>query len=378
MTTVLRASGSAEFLRIVPALAGFTPRRSLVLLPFQGARTCGAMRLDLPSDDTDLDMFADAAVGLISRVDDTDAVAVVVYADDSPEHTGDGLVLPLAVAVDSLLWRAEEAGLRVVDALCVTPKGWSSYLADDPRLGDLDELAQTPDVPGLGDVTGDQLAGAELPHSDLAMKERVARALRDITDVLDHDAIGPLSGRENPAALAAIAALDDIPAFFESLLDEPENLPIFATAALLWCLDRPVFRDVALAQWATGADGGARALDAQLSFARSGRMIPDDLGSVFLGVGPAPDADRLRLALAVVRQTAASAPRASRPGPLTAAAWLSWALGRSSHAGHYLDLVQAIDPDYGLAALLRTMVDAAVLPEWTFSRANAASSGPTT
>lgn len=372
MTTVLRASDSADFLGIVPALAGFTPRRSVVLLPFQGSRTHGAMRLDLPSGDTDLEAYADAAVGLIARVTGTDAVAVVVYSDEGPESTTDGLVLPVAVAVDELLWRAEDAGLRIVDALCVTPRGWSSYLADEPRLGDLGELAPVPEVPGLGDVAGDQLSGTALPVADLARKERVARALREIGDLLDHDAIGPLTGRESPAALAGIAALADIPAFFEALLEHPDTAPVSATGALLWCLDRPVFRDVALAQWATGVDGGILTLQAQLSFARDGRMISDDLGAVFLGMGPAPDPDRLRLALGVVRHAAAAAPRASRPGPLTAAAWLSWALGRSSHAGHYLDLVRDIDPHYGLAALLRTMVDAAVLPEWTFRRGGAA------
>ncbi|MEV4669846.1 DUF4192 family protein [Microbacterium sp. LWO12-1.2] len=377
MTTVLRASDSADFLGIVPALAGFTPRRSVVLLPFQGSRTHGAMRLDLPSGDTDLEAYADAAVGLIARVTGTDAVAVVVYSDEGPESTADGLVLPVAVAVDELLWCAEDAGLRIVDALCVTPRGWSSYLADEPRLGGLDELA-VPEVPGLGDVAGDQLAGTALPAADLARKERVARALRDIGEVLDQDAIGPLTGDESPAVLAAIAALADIPAFFESVLENPQDAPTYVTAALLWCLDRPVFRDVALAQWATGVDAGIRTLQAQLSFARDGRMISDELGAVFLGMGPAPDADRLRLALGVVRHAAAAAPRASRPGPLTAAAWLSWALGRSSHAGHYLDLVHDIDPQYGLAALLRTIVEATMLPEWTFRRDATPPEGTTT
>ncbi len=97
-------------------------------------------------------------------------------------------------------------------------------------------------------------------------------------------------------------------------------------------------------------------------------LVRGILGAVFFGRGPRPDPDRLRLALAMVRNAAARAPRASRPGPLTAAAWLSWALGRSTHAAHYLDLVREIDPEYGLAALLSTIVGAGVLPEWTFVR----------
>ncbi|WP_218683236.1 DUF4192 family protein, partial [Microbacterium sp. BF1] len=52
--------------------------------------------------------------------------------------------------------------------------------------------------------------------------------------------------------------------------------------------------------------------------------------------------------------------------PLTVAAWLSWALGRASHAGRYLDMVREIDPRYPLAALLETMIGGAMLPEWAF------------
>lgn len=366
MTTVLRASGSAEFLSIVPSLAGFTPTESLVLLPFHGSRTCGAMRLDLPTDDVDLRDYADAAIGLVSRVDRTDAVAVVVYTDDEVHSTRDGLVLPFAVEVDEVLGRAEDAGLRIVDALCVTPDGWSSYLDGEPEIRSLAHAV--PEVPGVGDVSGDQLAGATLPRVDLAAKERVAHALRDSTELLERSSAGELRGVENPQSLAALVLLEDVPAFFEAVLASPDDLPPFATAALLWCLDRPLFRDVALTQWATDAPGGARTLRAQLAFADTRSTVPDDLGDVFLGRGPTPDPERLRRALTLVRAVAARAPRASRLGPLTAAAWFSWALGRASHAAHYLDLVREIDPEYGLAALLETMISAAMLPEWAFRR----------
>jgi hypothetical protein len=368
MTTLLRASGSAEFLRLVPALAGFTPRESIVILPFRGSRSYGAMRLDLPEPDMSLEEYADTAVGLVSRVDGTDAVAVVVYTDSEPHPTRDGLVLPFAVEVDELLGCAEDAGLRVVDALCVTPAGWSSYLAGDPEIGPLADIVTGAETPSDGDVSEDQFAGTDLPPADLAEKERVGQALMDLSDILCRDECGTLTGRENPLAIAALVMLEDVPAFFESVLREPEDLPPFATAALLWCLDRPLFRDVAIAQWATDLAGGMRTLAAQLAFAGSGTSVPDDLGEVFLGRGRTPDLDRLRSALSVVRLAAARAPRASRPAPLTAAAWLSWALGRSTHAGHYLELVREIDPEYGLAALLETMIGGAILPEWAFRR----------
>src|SRR5690606_15421691 len=45
MTTIIRATDPAELLGAIPALAGFTPRRSVVLLPFRGGSTHGAMRV---------------------------------------------------------------------------------------------------------------------------------------------------------------------------------------------------------------------------------------------------------------------------------------------------------------------------------------------
>lgn len=357
MTTLLRASDSAEFVGIVPELAGFTPTQSLVLLPFHGRRTHGAMRMDLPDDELPPEDYARAAIELITRVEGADAVAVVVYTDDDPHPTRDGLVLPLLLHVDELLGEAEGAGLRVVDALCVTPGGWSSYLEDDPELAPM---------PVSAHPLGDQHAGAELPPADLAQKEHVGRALRDLETLLDRGEHQRIDGSENPQAIAALVLLEDIPGFFERVLDSPAEQAPFVTAALLWCLSRPLLRDVAIVQWATSLADGERTLDAQCDFAESRSEIPEDLGGVFLGRGATPDVDRLQVALSVIRLATARAPRAAKPAPLTVAAWLSWAMGRSTHAGHYLRMVRAIDPAYGLAELLGTVVGAGMLPDWAF------------
>ncbi|HWK76264.1 DUF4192 family protein [Microbacterium sp.] len=371
MNTVLRATDSADFLGLVPALAGFTPRQSIVLVPFQRSRAHGAMRIDLPRDDVELGDYADTAIGLVSRVSGMDAVAAVVYTDDLPLHTPDGMILPQTVAMEELLAVAVDTGLHIVDALCVMPCGWSSYFDDDPELNPLDEIEQGAEIPGVPDVSGDQDAGAELPVVDLAEKERVGRALRELSEVLAHDG-GTHDERENPQALAAALLLDDLPMFFETVIARPDELPPFVTGALLWCLERPPLRDAALLQWATDLPTGIRAFDAQLAFSTTGRAVPDDLGQMFIGQGEAPDAERLLVALDVLRRAAASAPRASRSAPLTLAAWISWALGRATHAQHYLNAVGEIDPGYSLARLLCTLIDAAVLPEWTFRRGRGA------
>lgn len=372
-TTVLKAADSAEFLGIVPVLAGFMPRQSIVLVPFQGSRAHGAMRLDPPRVDADVDEYVDTAIGLTSRVSGLDAVAVVVYVDEIPQHTPDGMILPQTVVVEELLALASDSGLRLVDALCVMPCGWSSYFDTEPELFPLDEIPGAPDIPETADPLPDHADGVELPVVDFAEKERVGRALIDLADVLDHD--GGRRDRENPQALAATVLLDDLPLLFEMALESRESLPPYATAALLWCLDRPPLRDAALLQWATDLPTGTRAFDAQLAYSTTGAKVDDDLGRMFMGQGDAPDVERLRTALQLVRDAAARAPKAARPGPLTLAAWISWALGRATHAQRYLDMVTAIAPEYSLARLLCTLMDAAVLPEWVFQRGSSPDAG---
>lgn len=366
MNTVMKATDSAEFLGLVPALAGFTPRRSIVLVPFRASRAHGAMRIDLPGEDIDEEEYVDTAIGLLSRVKGVDAVAIVVYADELPLHTRDGMVLPRTVVVEGLLSVAADSGLRIVDALCVMPSGWSCYLDVEPDLAPLDDIPGPVTFPGEVAPSHDQGAGTELPAVDLAEKERVGRAMRELAHVLAHDHAP--RGRENPQALAAMVMLDDMPQFFESLLEYDEDPPPFVTAALLWCLDRPVLRDAALLHWATDLPTGIRALDEQLGYVTERDELSDDLTRLFVGRGAAPDAERLRIALRVLREAAARAPRASRPAPLTLAAWISWSLGRATHAQRYLDMVAEIDPAYSLAGLLHALIDTAVLPEWTFRR----------
>ncbi|UNK70383.1 DUF4192 family protein [Microbacterium sp. H1-D42] len=372
MTTIIHATDPTEFLGIVPALAGFTPRQSLVMLPFHGARTQGAMRVDLPDTEVDHDAFAEAALQALLQVRDVDAVALVVYTDDAPQRIPDGILLPYLTTAEVLVEVAHQAGLRIVESLCVTPDGWADYLDEEPVVRPLDGIHPPADLPGIGDVSGDQTAGAALPASDLVAREHVGRALRELEDTLDghQQSRSPLSATQNPMALMmADELLDDLPHFAEGLLESPSDDDAYACAALLWCLSRPSLRDAILVQWATDLDFGRRALDAQMRFSGGREAVPDAIGKVFLGRGPRPDPDRLGCALQVVRSAAARAPRDAKAGALTAAAWLAWALGRSSHAGEYVDQALAIEPGHSMASLISTMLAAAVLPEWALQRA---------
>ncbi|MDQ4215168.1 DUF4192 family protein [Microbacterium sp. ASV81] len=401
MTTIVHAAGAAELLAAIPVLTGFTPRNSLVLLPFRASRTAGALRFDLPGPPGDdaptpsVEEFAATAIGLACRVPDTDALAIAVYADGVGAGTGSeppadhlppdpllpadhlpAAALPAAELVAELVRRADACGLRIVEALHIGADAWTDYLDPSAPPHPIADVPAAPEVPGFAGPAPDQISGAELPAPGLFAAEKVGRALLAVERVLGPAALSravPSSaGPVDPQAHGIALALDDLPAFLDEVLDAPEAQSPFATAALVWILNRPALRDVALVQWARSIDEGDAALAAQLSFGAAGTAVPESIGETMIGRGPRPDADRLGVALTLVRRTIALAPRAVRGGPLAAAAWLAWATGRSTHAAHYLDLLDEVDAELSFGHLLRAIVDAGMLPDWAFGKARAA------
>jgi len=364
----MKASGSAEFLGLVPALAGFTPMQSIVLTPFEGKRTYGALRIDLPEDDPAA--FAAGAVALASRVERTDAVAIVVYCEETVQVTRDGLVLPHAIVVDEVLAAAEEQRLGIVDALCVTPDGWASYLDDDPQLHPLHTIRAAERPPEAKDVDGDQYAGTELPAYGLLLTEHVGRMLLALDDVICRLRMGreDEAEREHPEAFAAAMLLDDVPQLFEAAVSLPDDPPPLVCAALIWLLDQPLYRDVALVQWAGDLRRGQEALAVQQEYRLVGALPSAENGQVIVGEGPRPDIPRLHAALRTARSLAGLAPRARRSGPLALAAWLSWAIGRPSHSEKYLAEVRRVAPDYSFGRLLSELFRTRPLPGWAFAR----------
>lgn len=405
MTTIVKAGGAAEFLSLVPHLLGFRPVRSIVVVPFAGTRSIGAMRFDLPDDESDgIDRVASTIIGLACKVAEVDALATVIYTDARFEDA-DGM--PHQDLSDALERRADACGLRLTDALCVAADGWGSFLDPTcPSAGrPLTALAMEPATAGpLPEAEGDQTTGATLPVVDLAERELVARALASLEDAVTvlcgPDASPAVGARGRPAgrksskrsrhtdgesvaqppddprridplALAEVCSLDDLPSFFEKALEwEPTSLDPYDAAAMVWCLSRPALRDIALVQWCGGLAAGDEALDAQLRWER-GEEYPAHLAMHMWGEGPRPDPERLVAALALARRVAAAAPREARPGALATCGWLSWALGRSTHADLYARQACEIDPEHGLAEIVLSFVYAGHLPEWAFRRPSA-------
>ena len=83
MTTIVKAANAAQFLSLIPKMLGYRPTRSVVLIPFAGARSIGAMRFDLPdeAESEEVDRIAATLIGMVCRLPEADAVAMVAYTD---------------------------------------------------------------------------------------------------------------------------------------------------------------------------------------------------------------------------------------------------------------------------------------------------------
>ncbi|MDR7110941.1 hypothetical protein J2X03_000797 [Microbacterium trichothecenolyticum] len=431
--TIVKAADAAQFLSFVPRMLGYHPTQSLVVIPFHGARSLGAMRFDLPDGDADaVDRIAATVAGMVCRLPEADAVAAIAYTG---ARFQDERRMPHRDLLAALERRADACGLRVTDLLCVGADGWGSFLdaecpATGRSLGDLEWI-------GSGDIPepdGDQSTGADLPECSPEERERVAKAMtvldtavavlcgpqadggtaartaRSARTACDDAVTGfargtedatsaalpsarvsdlgpvpaPVSGaaeaaasvtdegaRVDPQALAAVCRFDDLPGFFEDALARPlEARDAYDVAALVWCLARPSLRDVALVQWSGNLAQGDEAFDAQLRW-ESGEEYPAHLAMRMWGEGDRPQVSRLETALQLSRRAAAVAPRDAQPGPLAMCAWLSWALGRSTHAAAYAEGACEIEPEHGLSQIVLSFVNAGHLPDWAFQRASA-------
>ncbi len=368
MTTTVKAADAAQFLTLVPGLLGYTPTRSIVIVPMSRARSLGAMRLDLPPGDDPglLDSVASTVLGMVCRMPRADGLMAVAYTDEGSDPD-----LPHARLAEALGRAADAAGLELRDMLVVGADGWGSHCTDSTTVHPLSQLIGT-GVPGLPEVQGDQSTGAVLPASSAADRRRVGAAHRSLRTALTVLCGAPSemarASRVDPAALEAACELDDLPRLFERALrwDAADLAPMRA-AMLGWCLARPALRDVALVQWASDIVGGEDAMEAQRRW-EDGEEYPADLAAIMWGETARPEPERLETALRLARHVAVLTAKRRRAGVLAVCAWLSWALGRSTHAERYAAMAQEIEPEHGLAEIVRSFVASAHLPDWAFQR----------
>jgi hypothetical protein len=116
MTTMrtVHASGPADLLALVPALFGFHPEESVVLMSLGGAPEPFHARVDLPGDPVELDDLVRYLVG-VARRSAVRSFAVLVYGDDA------ALAEDL---VERLAWDLRAASLRVRCAVRADGRHW--------------------------------------------------------------------------------------------------------------------------------------------------------------------------------------------------------------------------------------------------------------
>lgn len=318
-----------DLLALVPALLGYRPKESLVVVPFGAGRSRGAIRVNLPPAESTAEV-ARQCLGMVCRLDSVDSILIVAYGEREAS---------VAVAAEFATY-AHACGIHLREALYVTGDRWGRIASTDAPV----PVPATPEHIAARVTESDQNAGASLPTVDPALTSRIAQF--SPSDELDGGALIGL---------------------FESALSwDTDRLKPGRAARLIALLNRPAARDIALVQWIRGARGGMEALAAQIAW-ENGADYPAALARNMMGEGPRPPADRLEAALTVVRHLAAHAPQEATPGPLATAAWLSWALGRSSHAEVYAAHALDTDPEHGLAGIVTALVEAGSLPAWAFA-----------
>jgi len=389
MQTIVKTTQPYDLLALVPQLVGFRPTDSLVLVAFRGKRTGGAYRVDLPTASSDLvaKRIATTLIGMLCRIRGADGVVPVIYTDDRFDECGG---IPRETLARRLIGRARTAGFAVKEALCVAPDGWGSYFDDEDAppqpLSLIEESAVHTAVPeeDRSPLTPPHERAA-LPTSTPLRQEAVARELARLrkafgecivdgddplraflkagaaadTPTIARDPMMILDGWTNPVGIAELA-----------IGWNPDELDAAHAALIVLGAELPRIRDVFLYDWSWGADAARTAHAANLRFSHGEPLDEDDDGMLALmGLGmPQPDPDRIRRAIELLKTVAADAPRSSRAPLLTMLAWFQWALGSSSTAGIHLDAALAIDPNYGLADLIATMLARGMLPEWAFER----------
>jgi len=380
MQTIVKASDRADFLALVPQLVGFVPEDSLVLVAFRGTRTCGALRIDLPPREAASvhKRMANTLFGMLCRIPGADAVVPVVYTTDGSDK---GQSPPRPALVGTLTKRAALSGFRVKDALFVARDGWGTYL--DPGREGAHPLHEIATSPVLGQLPASERPSlvrpevlARLLEPGFAERELVGAALRRLTRRQEADPDDDGGMPIGPVGLA------------EWSLDWPTDTPEpELVAALLLVVAAPANRDAITLQYAFGRQVGEKAFAVNAAFARAqratglsmdelvaaqmaaseGNSDSDTIGDLMMGRGDdRPSVERVERAIALLRMCTSLAPRRLRPAPLCMLAWLSWSLGRGSAAGLFLETALSIDPGYGMALVLTTMLGTGLLPDWAF------------
>lgn len=313
---VARLTSPAEVVAVVPALCGFVPQESLVVVALRGARR----RLGLTMR-FDLDWARSDAVGAAEEVadrlelDGAGQVVLVVFSELPGELCWSGLVEQVRDACAA-------RGIGTNEALLVRDGRWYSYVCTDdaccPSAGT--SLVVEP-TPALRLVEAERVLGGRVVLGSRA--ELVA-------------SLAP------PVLLAAAAARQALDTAVDVWLERHERL------------GRHALRRHGLAAARALVDGALTGSPvslvdaAELTVAVQDVLVRDEIATWCLD-----DRDAL---LSVLVQTARLVVAPDDAPVLALVAWVAYADGDGGLANVALDRCLTSDPDYALGHLLREML----------------------
>lgn len=355
MTEIVQASSDAEFLALVPRIAGFRPRNSLVVVLFSGRRTRSAFRVDLPRRDrtAELRRIAEFVVTTARRIPGVDRIAPIVYTD---APLAGHRAIPRRALVSAIERRAGREDLEIAGAFCVAGDGWGPY-ADDRRVEPrpLAEIA-----PGaLADAP--ELDTGELPRAGELDLRAFDASWRSV--LLEGDLPDPATHLEH--CLATDPDSRDLARLGVLLQDDALRDALMLQAAFGSIAGEVVAeRNARLS--ALRAERGCSMDDVVLAEIAAGRLDPDDeIDGLLLGRGRLrPDAERIERMRELLGALSVRLVERRVLNPLCMLVWLSWSVGHGTAAGHYLDLARSIDPRHGMTEVLGTLLDRVPFPEW--------------
>jgi hypothetical protein len=356
MSHVMKAASTADLLVVVPLLLGYRPRNSIVFVTFRGKRSCGAMRVDLPTVDSEriLRRLVTTMVGMLCKIPEVDAILPVVFTDTEFD---DSTVPPHANLVAIVNRRIELSGFELRQSLCLAADGWGSYLDDDIPTGGrpLAELESSRVADDVPEHLRTEL-GVVDPHAELLPEATDDEREDTAADVEWLRMLMETQPDDDDEIPRELFPLTDLPRFAEDLL--AGNPTLDDLALLAFAVQGPPVRDYVMLQWATDESTGIRLWGA-----------PDvECADIMMGHGPRPDLDRVVRAIELLRTVACRVSDRQRLPLLCMLGWLNWALGRGSLAARYVEAAGAIDPEYGMAEVLGTLLHSGMLPEWLFER----------
>lgn len=348
MDTV-RISTPQSLLRLLPHLVGTPEPPSLIVLPFTEGRSGMPMTLDLPDPGCPGDAFDGCAIAIDRGAPHADALVLIAVVV-APIGSGS---LPLRDELRALAGRLEEGGWHVRELLVLGPDAWGDYTHPDAARGPLAEL----------DLLDNPASGLERPRAVPPVPERA-----DGPHLAAVDA--HLDTVPTPALHAAMAAPIEA---LELALDQVQRLgsgggalgvdPARAVALAVLLVQLPHYRDVAIDVALDGVDRARESVD------DPDGPAAERAAERILGIGPAPDPERLHDRLDLWSAIAAATPLDHRAPVLVIVGFLHYFLGRARTAVRCADLAQALDPALTMAPLLRQVVDTKLAPDWVLAHA---------